>query len=165
MPITPSLGVGGHCIPVNPYYLLSNSSFPLLQAATEKMKHRPTEIARRILAQLSYEGKQDPAKTAQPKSRVLVVGVGFKRGQSTLSNSPALDLARALARSGQVHTLFADSLVSQAAVPDILRLRDEDWNRDTLQSFAAIIVAVKQMGLDYSILSTLEGVITENWCL
>lgn len=32
-PFAPSLGVGGHCIPINPYYLLSNSTFPLLQAS------------------------------------------------------------------------------------------------------------------------------------
>src|SRR5438046_566804 len=57
LPFSPSLGVGGHCIPVNPYYLFSSlgpqrlqpsaigatdsGSFPLLRAATEKMWSRP----------------------------------------------------------------------------------------------------------------------------
>ncbi|PHH92211.1 hypothetical protein CDD83_8411 [Cordyceps sp. RAO-2017] len=47
MPFRPGLGVGGHCIPVNPYYLLANNDFPLLQAATECMRRRPAAIAQR----------------------------------------------------------------------------------------------------------------------
>ncbi|CAM1501393.1 Fc.00g105550.m01.CDS01 [Cosmosporella sp. VM-42] len=45
MAFDPSLGVGGHCIPVNLYYLLSNSEFPLLEAAAERMNTRPARIA------------------------------------------------------------------------------------------------------------------------
>jgi len=49
LPITPSLGVGGHCIPVNPFYLFSNCDFPLLRAATEKMLNRPAAKDQRLL--------------------------------------------------------------------------------------------------------------------
>lgn len=133
MPFTPSAGVGGHCIPVNPYYLLSNCDFPLLKTATEKMGARPAEIAQRVIKRLfSVDLKRKAASTSNTdpsnsnRPRVLVVGVSFKAGQSILSNSPGLGLLTNLARSGKVETMFADSLVNQEAVPHIRRLADED---------------------------------------
>lgn len=163
MPYMPGIGVGGHCIPVNPYYLLSNSAFPLLQAATETMWRRPGEIARRAIQYLTggYDGKDRPGSS--PRPRVLVVGVGFKRGQATLSNSPGLDLIRHLSLSGRVDVTFADTLVSQDSVPDVARLDDDEWNRETLESFDMIIVNVHQVGFDFGLLSELQGVRVETW--
>lgn len=161
MPYTPSLGVGGHCIPVNPYYLLSNSDFPLLRAATEKMWQRPSMIAQRALDKLHSDRRKVGFGR---KPRVLVVGLGFKRGQSHLSNSPGLELAKSLAMSEKVDLYFADSLVKQEAVPQILRLQDEDWNEDVLETFHMIIVAFKQINMDFDILDRLRGVRIETWC-
>jgi len=164
MSITPSVGVGGHCIPVNPYYLMANSNFPLLQAATEKMKRRPAEIAHRILASLGCNADVPASAHKARKPRVLVVGIGFKRGQSTLSNSPGLALARSLASSNQVEVLYADRLIPQSAFPDVKRLGDEEWTRDKLQAFDSIVVSVKQLGFDFDILDDLKGVKIQFWC-
>ncbi|KAK1760353.1 hypothetical protein QBC47DRAFT_4016 [Echria macrotheca] len=160
MPFTPSAGVGGHCIPVNPYYLLSNCEFPLLKAAADKMGRRPAELARRAVETIG----RVKGKSAGAKRRVLVVGVGFKAGQSVLSNSPGLDLARALVETDEVDAMFADPLVAQEAVPSVPRLADEEWTREGLSKFDMIIVAVKQVGLDFGCLEGLEGVLVENWC-
>ncbi|KAK4221022.1 nucleotide sugar dehydrogenase [Podospora fimiseda] len=161
MPYTPSLGVGGHCIPVNPYYLLYNSQFPLLEQAAEKMKRRPEQIAQRILDDCGEKERESGRK-----AKVLVVGVGFKRGQSNLSYSPSLALLRKLNQSKEkVQVMFADPLVSQDAVPDIGRLDPEkEWNRDKLQEFDRIVVAFRQVGLDFDVLQSLDGVKVETWC-
>ncbi|RYP93041.1 hypothetical protein DL770_000787 [Monosporascus sp. CRB-9-2] len=158
MPFTPSVGVGGPCIPANSYYLLSNCEFPLLEAAAKKMEARPAEIARRVTETLICNG------TTQERPRVLVVGVGYKAGQAVLSNSPGLDLATALAESGKVDVMFADSLVKQEAIPRICRLADEDWTRSALKSFNMIIVTAKQVGMDFGVLRGLGDVRVETWC-
>ncbi|EFQ25107.1 nucleotide sugar dehydrogenase [Colletotrichum graminicola] len=163
MPYTPSLGVGGHCIPVNPYYLLSNSDFPLLGAAAEKMAARPAAIARRAIASLAKDAKTGAAP-ALVRPRVLVVGVGFKAGQSVLSNSPGVDLVHEFVRSGEVDVMFADPLVKQNAVPAAPRLADEKWNRETLETFDMIIVSFRQHGMDFGVLEDLRGVKVEMWC-
>ncbi|KAK1994076.1 nucleotide sugar dehydrogenase [Colletotrichum falcatum] len=164
-PFAPSLGVGGHCIPVNPYYLLSNSAFPLLEAAAEKMAARPAAIARRAIASLTTrDAGAGAAPAALLRPRVLVVGVGFKAGQSVLSNSPGVDLVHALVRSGEVDVMFADPLVRQNAVPSAPRLADENWNRKTLETFDMIIVSFRQRGLDFGVLEELRGVRVEMWC-
>ncbi|WYZ39976.1 hypothetical protein EsH8_IV_000317 [Colletotrichum jinshuiense] len=163
MPFNPSLGVGGHCIPVNPYYLLSNSAFPLLEAAAEKMASRPAAIASRAIDSLVADAKAGAA-SALVRPRILVVGVGFKAGQSVLSNSPGVDLVQNFVRSGKVDVMFADPLVKQAAVPAAPRLADERWNRETLETFDMIIVAHRQHGLDFGVLEQLQGVKVEMWC-
>ncbi|KIE00731.1 Nucleotide sugar dehydrogenase, partial [Metarhizium majus ARSEF 297] len=159
-PFSPSVGVGGHCIPVNPYYLLSNSSFPLLQAATEAMAARPAQIARRTVEDLKLSATADGLE----KGRVLVVGVGFKAGQSVLSYSPGVALLNALHEQGQVEVSFADPLVSQEELPHVARLSEAEWNEKTLETFDTIIICVKQPGLDYQVLQHLSGVRVDICC-
>ena len=158
MPYAPGVGVGGHCIPVNPFYLLSNSSFPLLEAATKTMWSRPSRIAERALKTL----KQQPKSSGWP--RVLVVGMAFKAGQTSLSNSPGLDLAQELASSQETEVVWADALVNQEAIPHIPRLASDEWREEVLESFSMIIVALKQHEMDFSILERLDGVKIEMWC-
>jgi nucleotide sugar dehydrogenase len=160
-PFTPGLGVGGHCIPINPYYLLSNSSFPLLQAATEKMWRRPAMLAQRTLERLSQQ-KQWASGSEKPS--ILVVGIGFKPGQANLSTSPGLEFAKSLVLSEKVNVSFADTLVPQSAIPQIPRLDDKDWTGESLETFDMIIIAFRQVGIDFSVLSGLQGVRVEMWC-
>ncbi|EWY97631.1 hypothetical protein FOYG_02442 [Fusarium oxysporum NRRL 32931] len=159
LPFSPGLGVGGHCIPVNPWYLLSNSRFPLLRAASEKMRDRPSEIAQRAVTHLCSVDRNGL------RPRVLVVGIGFKRGQSHLANSPGLELARRLVETSKVDVSWADPLVSQNAVPQIPRLDEAEWTVEALQrDFDMIIVAFRQEGLDFDVLERVRGVVVERWC-
>ncbi|KAH7205837.1 uncharacterized protein BKA55DRAFT_698441 [Fusarium redolens] len=156
MPYAPGVGVGGHCIPVNPYYLLSNNSFPLLEACSSAMNNRPVKLAQRLI---------DSLPITERRSRVLVVGLGFKSGQSQLDNSPGVDLVRSLAVSGaQIDLTWADALVKQEAVPQVPRLGEGDWNKSFLETFDVIVVAMKQHNMDFSLLAELEGVRVESWC-
>ncbi|GAW22772.1 hypothetical protein ANO14919_123150 [Xylariales sp. No.14919] len=203
MPFTPSLGVGGHCIPVNPYYLLSNNSFPLLQAATERMWQRPAEIGQRVIDSIlegpvgkavkpckpqpekrddqsvvspdekatgfgsklqDGTGLQERYRAKAPRCKVLVVGVGFKAGQSTMSNSPGQKLIQKLHDSDVVDVAWADALVEQSAIPHIPRLGMDHWNRENLEGFDIIIVAFRQRFMDFGLLDDLIGVKIEMWC-
>ncbi|KAI6784738.1 UDP-N-acetyl-D-glucosamine 6-dehydrogenase-like protein [Emericellopsis cladophorae] len=158
MPYAPGVGVGGHCIPVNPFYLLSNNSFPLLEAATSAMWSRPAKIADRALELL----RRLPKRSASP--RVLVAGMAFKAGQTSLSNSPGLDLAKSLAISQEAEVIWADALVHQDAIPHIPRLADSEWTVEGLETFDLVIVALKQREMDFTVLNELRGTNVEMWC-
>ncbi|KAM4057283.1 UDP-glucose/GDP-mannose dehydrogenase family, central domain-containing protein [Hirsutella rhossiliensis] len=157
MPLYPGLGVGGHCIPVNPHYLFANSDdFPLLRAATERMRHRPAAVAQRAVDRLLASGRQ--------QARVLIVGMGFKRGQANLANSPSLDLARELVLSG-LEVMWIDPMVQQEAVPQIQRLDMSTWDAGSLERrFELIVVAFRPPGLELGVLDELRGVEVEMWC-
>ncbi|USP78694.1 WecC, UDP-N-acetyl-D-mannosaminuronate dehydrogenase [Curvularia clavata] len=161
LPMYPSLGIGGHCIPVNPVYLLSTCNLPLLKHAHERMMTRPSRIANQLLTSILEESYQKHSATEQPK--VLVVGVGFKAGQSDTSYSPGLQLLNFLRQSGEVDLMFCDPLVSQDSILGVPKLEKGLWKPEILKTFNAIVVAVKQPYLDYSVLEDLSGVRVEVW--
>jgi nucleotide sugar dehydrogenase len=160
MDFTPGLGVGGHCIPVNPWYLLSGSEMPLLKSAAEKMGERPRAIAKMYTENISqHAGKYGS------KPRVLVVGMGFKPGQSVLCYSPGLELARGLMEdSSKLDVMFADPLVTQSSIPEIRKLDDCFWDVETLNEFDLIIVAMRQHEIDFDILDQAKDVRVKWWC-
>ncbi|PZD32582.1 WecC, UDP-N-acetyl-D-mannosaminuronate dehydrogenase [Pyrenophora tritici-repentis] len=116
LPMYPSLGIGGHCIPVNPVYLMSTCNLPLLQQAHERMMTRPSRIASQLLTLILDESHRMHGAAHRP--RVLVVGLGFKAGQSDLSHSPGLQLLNFLRGSGEVDLMFCDPLGYRMSNPD-----------------------------------------------
>jgi len=111
------------------------------------MWNRPVEVAERILTS---------SRKMVDTPQVLVVGVGFKKGQILTTNAPGVSLLNALHARGAV-VVFADPIVPQHALPHIQRLDlSTCWNKEYLErNFDFIVVAVKQNGLDYRILEEL----------
>lgn len=98
LPFRPGL-VGGHCIGVDPYYLLHKSESvgyhpDLIHTARQVNNRVGAHVAQRVLALLEGRGK------APMGARILVLGVTFKENCPDLRNSRALELAQALGASG-----------------------------------------------------------------
>jgi len=98
LPFRPGL-VGGHCIGVDPYYLLHKSESvgyhpDLIHTARQVNNRVGAHVAQRVLALLQARGH------ALPQARVLVLGVTFKENCPDLRNSRALELAQALQDAG-----------------------------------------------------------------
>jgi nucleotide sugar dehydrogenase len=147
MPFYPGLGIGGHCIPVNPHYLFVNNDLPLLKRATELTMNRPVEKAEKFMR--IY-------KTAK---RVVVVGAGFKPGQSVTSYSPGLSFASHLLKLG-VDAVLHDPLIEthNPAVQDFSTLSTEQWEDVNYLSkeFDAIFIAIKQHQINWDILEQVD---------
>ena len=98
LPFRPGL-VGGHCIGVDPYYLLHKSRSvgyhpELIHTAREVNERVGAHVAARVRAMLAERGIEESG------ARVLVLGVTFKENCPDLRNSRALDLALQLAAGG-----------------------------------------------------------------
>jgi nucleotide sugar dehydrogenase len=100
MPFYPGLGVGGHCIPVNPFYLDTNCDFKLLMQATHNTLQRPQQKA----AELVHEHSD--------AQNILVVGVAFKPGESYTMNAPGLEFAKSLKNEHKKNVIILDPLVT-----------------------------------------------------
>ncbi|KAL3421198.1 UDP-N-acetyl-D-glucosamine 6-dehydrogenase 1 [Phlyctema vagabunda] len=162
LPFTPSAGVGGHCIPVNPSYLFNVSEFPLLRHATDRMNKRPAALAERTMQRLIHG---NPTCSSKRKYKILVVGVAFKPGQELTTNSPGVGIINHLLDKWDSHVSFADPLVSEDALPYVPKLDDaQEWNREKLNAFDAILIVMKQVGLNLDILGDLENVLIEQYC-
>jgi nucleotide sugar dehydrogenase len=161
---SPSAGVGGHCIPVNPSYLFSTSKFPLLRHAAEKMSRRPAEVADRAMRTLLPKGRDSTPKFMRRKPKVLVVGVAFKPGQDLITNSPGIRIINHLLDSWDTDVSFADPLVKEQALAYVPRLNEMlEWNKESLSQFDAIIVVIKQVKLNFEVLKELQGVLVEKY--
>ncbi|HZL32568.1 MAG TPA: UDP binding domain-containing protein, partial [Verrucomicrobiae bacterium] len=136
-------GVGGHCIPCDPHYLLwaaraARVSTPLIEQAMNDIAVRPTRIVDQIVATLSSVGHGIRG------ARILVVGAAYKRGVEDVRESPALEImAELIDREAIVE--YVDSLVPA------LRLRDGTVLQSTVEPAAqydAAVLHVLQPGFD-----------------
>jgi nucleotide sugar dehydrogenase len=99
MRFTPGPGVGGHCIPCDPHYLLwqlrrERLMTPVITQAMEGIAARPRRVVERAREVLSQVGKPLSG------SRVLLLGVAYKPDVEDLRESPALEVAEELLAHG-----------------------------------------------------------------
>ncbi|WP_308408318.1 nucleotide sugar dehydrogenase, partial [Streptomyces parvulus] len=109
MPFYPGPGVGGHCIPCDPHYLLwqlgkVRQPAPLVATALAANSGRPARITERALDLLAEHAV--PARRA----RVLLIGVAYKEGVADVRESPALEILAGLAAVG-ADVAYCDPLV------------------------------------------------------
>ncbi|MEY2417622.1 MAG: UDP-N-acetyl-D-glucosamine dehydrogenase [Actinomycetota bacterium] len=111
MRFVPGPGVGGHCLPVDPSYLSwqvrrsLGESFRFVELANDVNAHMPAYVVRRLARALNERGR------AVKGSRVLLLGLGYKRNTSDARESPAITVASELVAMG------ADVRVADPYVP------------------------------------------------
>lgn len=157
-PFYPGLGVGGHCIPVNPHYLFENNKrLSVLQTATKRMQDRPIRHARRFHRACQGKSFQTDTSTQKAGPRILIVGLGFKNGQINLACSPALDFAKAIRELGSSRLAFYDPTIAADQVRWMEKLDDTCWRADYLESkFDGVVLCNKVGMMDTSLLQTLH---------
>lgn len=166
-PFKPGLGVGGHCIPVNPYYLFVNNELPVLEFASTRMWARPAKLAQELYndtlaAKKAFSTQQSHDDRRAEALRVLIIGVGFKPGQNVISCSPGLAYAQAMKDIGAQDLSFYDPLVPQSDVPWMKRLKQQDFTVENLdRSFDIIAVCIKQSGVDWRQLEAVKNCVVK----
>jgi nucleotide sugar dehydrogenase len=112
---TPGCGVGGHCIPVDPYYLIR-------YARENGFSHRFLSLAREINNGMPEFTVQILEDELQKKNKALagatvaLLGLSYKANVSDLRESPALEIAHALRERGaQVRTFDPTSIERSSA--------------------------------------------------
>lgn len=138
MPFRPGVGVGGHCIPVDPLYLTwwarqIGSGANFVEAADVVNQAMPKYIAHRALALV------EPTK---PKPRVLILGVAYKSGIGDVRETPVTELLVHLVKQG-AEVAWHDPLVPEWQGVNSV---DLDWDCDVA------ILATNQPGMEIEIL-------------
>jgi UDP-N-acetyl-D-glucosamine dehydrogenase len=100
MRFEPGPGVGGHCLPIDPAYLSwqvereLGHSFRFIELANDVNSHMPHHVVERIDRMLNS------ARLSVNGSRILVLGIAYKRDTPDLRESPALKLIELLRKRG-----------------------------------------------------------------
>ena len=116
MPFFPGPGVGGHCIPCDPHYLLwqlrrEHIALPIIEQAMAEIGSRPRQVVERIREILADHS------TPMRGSRVLVAGVSYKPDVADLRESPALEILSLLHDRG-VEVAFYDPFFNSITLHD-----------------------------------------------
>jgi UDP-N-acetyl-D-glucosamine dehydrogenase len=99
MAFRPGPGVGGHCIPCDPHYLLwqlrkEHFSAPLIERTMSEIASRPGRVVEKARVMLSEKG------VPLSRARILVVGISYKPDVADLRESPALEILSSFAHAG-----------------------------------------------------------------
>jgi len=123
MPFYPGPGLGGHCIPSDPFYLswtakMNGFDARFIELAGAINEGMPRYVVEKITDALNH------ARKSIRGSRIHVLGVAYKPGVNDIRESPALIVMRILADKGAVLT-YSD--------PYIPTLRDEGFALDSIE--------------------------------
>ena len=131
MPFTPGPGVGGHCLPCDPHYLLwhlrsRQTAMPIVEAAMAAIRQRPAHITDRVMECLQLLGK------SPSDARVLVWGLTYKPNVADIRESPAMQIVDDLGRRGvapQVHdSLVPDFQANGRRYTTVANPRESSWD-------------------------------------
>jgi UDP-N-acetyl-D-glucosamine dehydrogenase len=138
MKFTPGPGLGGHCIPIDPLYLswklkTLNYTARFIDLASEVNTEMPRYWVQKVQDALNDAGR------AVKGSRVLVLGVAYKRDVDDVRESPALDIIHLLYEKGAQVT-YHDPHVPEVHVEGLRLCSEPDLDEALSVADCAIIV-------------------------
>jgi UDP-N-acetyl-D-glucosamine dehydrogenase len=153
MKFTPGPGLGGHCIPLDPHYLS-------WKMRTLQFKTRMIELASEINAEMpayvvqkAVDALNDRSKALRG-SRVLVLGVAYKKNIGDLRESPALDIMKLLQEKGavvQFHDPHVASILDDGHTPlQGLPMHSVPLTDQALGSADLVVIVTDHAGIDYA---------------
>mgnify|MGYP000164293761 CR=1 FL=1 len=119
LPHYPGCGVGGHCIPVDPYYLINDAkvngfTHDFLRMAREINEYMPEYTVRKVI-----EGLNSLEKSVK-STKIAVLGLSYKAGVEDMRGSPALKIVKELTEMEGVVEKY-DPYVTENSLNDVLK--------------------------------------------
>ena len=158
MKFTPGPGIGGHCIPLDPHYLAwkmrtLNYKTRFIDLASEINSEMPTLVVERVVQALN--GDRKPVNG----SRILVLGVAYKKDIDDMRESPALDVIRLL-EGQKAEVAYHD--------PHVASFRENghdhhsvDLTDDALRNADAVVIITDHSAIDYQKVVDLSRVVVD----
>ena len=154
MPFYPGPGMGGHCIPIDPFYLSwkakeYNTEAKFIELAGEINRKMAENIAHRIGKALNDDKKSIRG------SKILIVGVAYKKDIDDVRESPALRIMDLLKYKGgkiNYHDPYVESMDS---------LKSLDLTKDIIEEQDAIVITTEHTSIDYTSLGKYAKLIVD----
>ena len=151
MPFYPGPGLGGHCIPIDPFYLTWKARefgqhTRFIELAGEVNNSMPMYVVHRVADALNLRS------IAVRGSRILLVGLAYKPNVDDMRESPTFVLMDKLVDRG------ANVSYYDPWIPEITPTREHDhwtgtcsveWNKDVISSFDCVVISTAHSTVDY----------------
>jgi len=152
MKFSPGPGLGGHCIPIDPFYLTwkarefgENTRF--IELAGEINTAMPSYVVNQTMLALNENGK------AVKGSKILLVGLAYKPNVDDMRESPTFELMDIF------KSLGADVDYFDSYIPVILPTREHkdwtgkesiSWDLDLIKGYDAVVISTNHSNIDYN---------------
>ena len=151
MPFYPGPGLGGHCIPIDPFYLSYKAeqygiTSRFIALAGEINTTQPAYVRQRLTQAL--RARKTPLKRAQ----LLIVGLAYKPDIDDIRESPALALFAQLQARGAVvhyHDPYVRVIPKTRAYPRLHGVRSMPLSPERLRAYDALVICTAHTRLDY----------------
>jgi UDP-N-acetyl-D-glucosamine dehydrogenase len=169
MPFYPGPGLGGHCIPVDPFYLTWKArefdiATRFIELAGEINRAMPRFVVDRLALALDAR-----ARRGLNEADILLVGLAYKKNVDDLRESPSLRLIELIeARGARVayHDPFIPVIKPTRDHPSLTGRRSVSLDLQNIAAFDAVIIATDHDGIDYAALARAARLVidTRNAC-
>ena len=152
VPYYPGPGLGGHCIPIDPFYLTwkareygVNTRF--IELAGEVNSSMPEYVLNKVVAGLNGQ------KKAINGSRILMLGIAYKKNIDDMRESPSVEIMQLIQECGaEIH--YSDPYVP--AFPKMRRysfdLKSIDITEDNIQKYDCVVIGTDHVDFDYKMI-------------
>ncbi len=154
MPFYPGPGIGGHCIPLDPHYLswkarqvgFDSQFISLAEKVNSNMPAYVVELASNAL---------NDARIAVNGSKILILGVAYKKDIDDMRESPALSIIDLL-RAGGADVCYHDPFVPEVTfdhaytIGDAEPLYNKDLTDDLISESDCVIICTEHSNVDYN---------------
>ncbi len=146
----PGPGIGGHCIPVDPFYLSwrakqFNQPTRFIELAGEVNEAMPEFVVHAVERALEREGKR------LGEAKVLMLGIAYKRDVDDLRESPALTIFDLLERTG-ANVAYNDPFFPEVGVGRKYALKRQSTPLERVGDFDCVLLVTDHSAYDYAAL-------------
>lgn len=160
-PYYPGPGLGGHCIPIDPFYLTwkakeygINTRF--IELAGEVNTNMPAWVIGKVMHALNDQ------KKSLKGSSILVLGIAYKKNVDDMRESPSVELMELLRQKGAI-VAYSDPHV--AKFPKMRQytfdIESTEITADSLRSFDLVLLATDHKKFDYDLIKTHANLIVD----
>jgi len=154
MPFYPGPGMGGHCIPIDPFYLSwkakeFNTEAKFIELAGEINRKMTENIAHRVGKALNDDKKSIRG------SKILMIGLAYKKDIDDIRESPAIKIELLLKYKG-ANVEYHDPFVKEYG-----NLRSIDLTADNIQKYDLVIVTTDHSNIDYDLIGKYASVVVD----
>lgn len=158
----PGPGLGGHCIPIDPFYLTWKAReyglhTRFIELSGEVNKAMPEYVVSKLMDGLNNNGK------ALKGSRVLVLGIAYKKNVDDMRESPSVEIMELIEAKGGI-VAYSDPhvLVFPKMREHHFKLSSEPLTAENLASFDAVVLATDHDKFDYELVRTHSRLIIDS---
>lgn len=169
MPFYPGPGLGGHCIPIDPFYLTWKAreydvATRFIELAGEINTRMPYRVVNQLAEVLDAKGHKNLSD-----AKILILGIAYKKNIDDMRESPALKLIELIEKRGahvEFHDPFIPVIPPTREHAELTGRKSASVSKDALAGYDAVLIATDHDDVDYAFVVANSRIVvdTRNAC-